>query len=552
MAGARALMAQALRVARRFGANLARAARRLAARGALPRDQGVWIAVQIGPLLDELAPAHWPWTRDEAQSLLDVLRVLEQAGEDPGVDGVLLRFAGSPSGWSRVASLRRAILRVRERGKPTVAYADVLDAEGLLAASAADRLWLPESGQIMLVGLRLEGFFLRGLLDRLSVQPEVIRIGDHKSAGERFTRASMSPEEREQLEDLADDWFDELVEGIARGRGLDPAAVRDRVDRGPYTARAAVEAGLADACLYPDEIERELEALAPLPPDARPGPRRVRLVDAAVYHALRVGDPGWRPLLTGLPRVAYVVARGMIHRGHGPRGIASDSLRGLLERLRREEEVRSVVLRLDTPGGEPLASDLIWRQIQVLTREKPVVVSMGDVVASGGYYLAAGADAIWAEAGTLTGSIGVVGGKLNLAGLYERVGLAKDGVERGARAGVLSEARGFTPDERKALRGDFAAAYALFLDRVARGRGLSLEAVDRVARGRVWSGVRARRLGLVDGLGGPLEALREARRLAGLTPDERVLLDVHPRLPSLPRLALLRQLLPRRAVRAWP
>jgi protease-4 len=540
-------MAQPLQVVRRAGANLARVARRLAARSVLPRDAGIWLVVHIGPLLDELAPPRLPWSRDETQSLLEVLATLECAGEDPQVDGVLLRFSGSPSGWSRVLSLRRAIQRVREHGVPVVAYADALDAEGLLAASAADRLWLPESGQLMLVGLRLEGFFLRGLLDRIAVRPEVIRVGDHKSAGERFTRESMSPEEREQLEALADDWFEELVDAIATGRGLDAAAVRDRIDRGPYTARAAVEAGLVDACLYPDEVECELEALTPTPPEDRPGPRRVHLVDAGVYHALRVADPGWRPLLTGLPRVAYVVARGMIHRGHGPRGIASESVRGLLERLRSEEDVRGVVLRLDTPGGEPLASDLLWRQISVLTREKPVVVSMGDVVASGGYYLAAGADAIWAEAGTVTGSIGVVGGKLNLAGLYERIGLAKDGVERGARAGVLSEARGFTPDERKALRDEFSAAYATFLDRVARGRGSSVEAIERVARGRIWSGARARRLGLVDGLGGPLEALGEARRLAGLAPEERVLLDVHPRHPSFPGLRLLRRLASGRA-----
>jgi protease-4 len=238
-----------------------------------------------------------------------------------------------------------------------------------------------------------------------------------------------------------------------------------------------------------------------------------------------------------------VVARGMIHRGGGPRGIATESLRPLLEQLRSDAEVRGVVLRLDTPGGEPLASDLLWRQVSVLQREKPVVVSMADVVASGGYYLAAGADAIFSEAATVTGSIGVVGGKLNLGGLYERIGLAKDGVERGARAGLFSEGRGFTPDERKALRDDFSAAYAVFLERVIQGRGLSREALERIAQGRVWSGARAVGLGLVDALGGPLEALREARRLAGLAPHERVLVDVHPRRPSLAGLASLGRLL---------
>ncbi len=532
-------MARLLQVARRAGANLARGVRRLAARSLLPKDAGVWLVLRVGSLHDELAAARLPWVSDDSQTLLELLTTLERAAEDPQVDGVLLRFSGSPGGWSRVMSLRRAVLRARECGKPVAAYAEVLGAEGLLVASAADRLWLPETGQLALVGLRLEAFFLRGLLERLDVRPEVIRIGEHKTAGELFTRQHMSPEEREQLDALADDWFDALVEGIASGRGLDPAGVRERIDRGPYSGAAAVEAGLADACLYPDEVERALQELTPVPPDERPGPRRVRLVEGSVYHALRASDPGWRPLFAGLPRVAYVVARGMIHRGSGHRGIASESMRLLLERLRRDEEVRGVVLRLDTPGGEPLASDLLWRHVSVLRREKPVVVSMGDVVASGGYYLAAGADAIFSEAATVTGSIGVVGGKLDLSGLYQRLGLSKDAVERGARAGLFSEARGFTPDERKALREEFSAAYAVFLDRVVKGRGLSLEALEPIAQGRIWSGARARGVGLVDALGGPLEALREARRLAGIAPEERVLLDVHPRLPSLPGLGLL-------------
>ena len=527
--------------ARRAAANLAGAARCLGARAALPPRTGLWLVVRVSAELDELPPPPLPWSR-ETLSLLGVLTTLERAAADPQVDGVLLRLSGASPGWSKVESLRRALGRLREAGKTAVAYADSLDAGGLLLASAAERVWLPESGRVSLVGLRLEGLFLRGLLDRLSVRPDVIRIGSHKSAGEHLTRDSMSPEEREQLEGLADDWFGALVEGIAAGRGLEASRVRDLVDRGPYTARAAVEAGLADECLYPDEIDARLERLAPLPPPERDGPRRVHRVEAAVYHALRASDPGWRPLWRGLPRIAYVVARGLIQRGHEGRGIASDALRGLLERLRREQDVRGVVLRLETQGGEPLASDLVWRHLGVLRREKPVVVSMGDVVASGGYYIAVGADAILAEASTITGSIGVVGGKLDLSGLYARIGVGRDAVERGARAGLLSEARGFTPDERRARRGDFEAAYRTFLERVAAGRDLPLAAVRGAAGGRIWSGARALRLGLVDALGGPLEALAEVRRRAGLLRGERSLVEVHPRLRPFPGLRWLSRL----------
>jgi protease-4 len=395
------------------------------------------------------------------------------------------------------------------------------------------------------VGLRLESLFLRGVLDRLDIKPEVVRIGRYKSAGERFTRDRTSPEDREQLEALADDLYGELVEGIAKGRGLAPEVVRDLIDRGPYHARAAVEAGLADGCLYPDEVERALEALMPEPPGDRPGPRRVRLVEATLYHAIRVGDTGWRPLFNGLPRIAYVVARGAIGSGRGHRGIASDGYRELFEVIRRDERVRGVVLRIDSGGGDAVASDLLCRSVSLVTEEKPVVVSMGDVVASGGYYMASAADEVLAEAGTVTGSIGVVGGKVNLEGLYRRIGVAKEAIERGARAGLLSESRGFTPDERSAVRGEMAALYETFVGRVARGRGLSVDDTREMAEGRVWSGSRARQIGLVDAIGGPLEALLAARRRAGLRRDEPVVIDRHPRLPPIPGLRDLRRWIPR-------
>jgi protease-4 len=268
-------------------------------------------------------------------------------------------------------------------------------------------------------------------------------------------------------------------------------------------------------------------------------------VEAPAYFALHASDPGWRPWLRDLPRVAYVVAEGAIHRGGGLRGIACDSYRVLLEHLSRDAGVCGVVVRVASPGGDGLASDLLHRALSVLRREKPVVVSMGEVAASGGYYLAAGADAVLAESATVTGSIGVVGGKLNLAGLYERFGIARDAVERGARAGMLSETRGFTPGERSALRREMESLYETFLARVAEGRSLSRDSVAKVAGGRVFSGARAARLGLVDRLGGPLEALAEVRRRAGLAPDERVLVEVHPRAPRLPGLGALLGLLAR-------
>jgi protease-4 len=371
----------------------------------------------------------------------------------------------------------------------------------------------------------------------------VFREGSYQSVAETFTRRGMSPEQREQLDALLGDHWDAVVEGIAEGRGLDPARVRELADRGPYGTREACEAGLVDGALFADELEPVLEQLAAPPPPERPGPRRVRLVDAPVYHWFRGDVPDWRPLTEAWPRIAYVVASGAIHRGGGLRGVGAEAYRQLLARLRGDESVRAVVLRIDSPGGDGLASDLLWRELRRIGREKPVVASLGDVAASGGYYLAAAADAILAEAGTVTGSIGVVAGKLNLEALYRRLGVKTEALERGARAGLLSETRALTPDERGALRGEVASHYELFLERVCEGRGRRREEVEPVARGRIWSGVRARSAGLVDALGGPLEALAEARRRAGLTADEPVQLDV---LPGVARLPGLRRLLPGR------
>ncbi len=511
-------------VVRRAAANARRAVGRVGGRSALPRQGSYWLRLKLGSFLDELrVPRPLRARGGGGLGLLEVLQTLARVARDSQVCGVLVALEGGLGGWSRRQALRRALLELRSAGKVVVAYAESLDTGDLFLASAATRVWLAPGGAVHLTGLRAEGFFLRGLLDRLDVAADVVRVGSHKAAGETFTRDGMSPEQREQLELLVDDLFDELVAAVAEGRKLAPERVRELVDESLFPAPVAEAAGLVDRCLYPDELEAALQE--EVAADAK------RSVEAPVYFAWRASDRGWLPLLREPPHVAYVVARGSIRRGKGLRGIATEAFRTLLTRLREDERVRGVVLRLDTPGGDGLASDLLWRELSLVAREKPVVVSMGDVAASGGYYLAAAAHAVLAETGTLTGSIGVVGGKVNLEGLYRKLGIRREAVERGARAGLFSEARGFTPGERSVLRAEMEAVYERFVLRVADGRKLAPEAVERVAQGRVWSGARAQGLGLVDTLGGPLEALREAARRAGLGEHERVLVDVHPRLP---------------------
>lgn len=523
---------------RRVGIDAARAVRLAFARSALVGRAPFWLLLRLEPPLDETRAAAAPFRRQRGPTLLEALRSADRAARDPEVAGVALRLSGAPAGYAAAAALRRALDAVRAAGKPVVAYGERIGQPEYFVASGADRLWLPETGSLALVGLLSEGVYLKRLFDRLDVRADVVRIGSHKTAAEMLTREGMSAESREQIEAHLDEVFAALVDAIARGRGLAPDAVRAAIDAGPYGARRACEAGLADGCRYPDEVETALAELAPESgePPRGGGPPRARLVDAVAYHALRAGDPGWRPLARDLPHVAYLSASGAIHRRVPLGGISAEAWVALLRRLREDDGVRAVVLRIASPGGDALASDLIWRALRGLREEKPVVVSMGEVAASGGYFAAVAGDVLLAEATTLTGSIGVVGGKLDAGGLLSRIGVGTDAVARGARAGLATPTRGFTPDERAAVRREMEEVYDVFLRRVEESRGIARRALEPIAQGRVWSGRRAVELRLVDALGGPLEAIAEARARAGIAAEERFVLDVHPRLAPLEAL----------------
>ena len=529
------------RLGRRLVANTARVVQRVAARNVLgkPHDRDtVWLLVRICDEIPEQRPQRFAFGRNNSPrspALVDLLQALDAARDDTRVCGVVLRFEGGFSSATQAAALRRAVFNLREVGKKVWAWSEGYDALQLQVASAADRIEVAPSGTVHLVGMRTQQVFGREFLDKLGVRAEIVRIGSHKSAAESFSRKSMSEPQREQMEAWQGVAFDELVAAIAEGRSLDRGVVRGAIDEGPFGAQAAVERGLIDAIGYPDELEERLRQETPGYDESEEAP----LVDVLSYWTLHASDVGWRPLRGDVPRLAYVVARGGIGRGRGTRGISSQRYTELFARLRQDDAVRGVVVRVESGGGDAVASDLLHRGIEQLAADKPVVVSMGSVAASGGYYMAAAAHRIFAERATLTGSIGVIGGKLDLSGLYERLGVGVDAVESGARAGVHSETRGFTPGERGALQREMQAMYTTFKERVARGRNLDEVAVERVAQGRVWSGEAARELRLVDAIGGPLEALAEVCERAGLMRHEAFLLDIVPGHSGLPVLSSL-------------
>ena len=347
---------------RRLAANGLRLLTRFAPRSGLPRA-GCWVEVLLEGALSERT--HRGYGGAEL-GLLDLLRCFEAAGTDDRVEGVLLRVRGDLGSFSQALSLRRAIDGLREASKSVVAFAEQLSAEQYLFASGADRVWLPESGSLYLVGLRTERFYLRDLLDRIGAKPEVVHIGRFKSAGETFTRGGMSDEEREQIEGWQADVYDELIGSIAEGRDLEPEAVRDLVDRGPYGARAAVEAGLADDLIYEDEVLRALEALAREPAPGRRARHEVHLVPAPEYFRARFEDAAWQPVLRPRPTLVYLLGEGGVHRGSGLRGLTSEGTGELLEQLRTEPAVRGVGLAV-------LGVDFLQRVAELVVRADALV-----------------------------------------------------------------------------------------------------------------------------------------------------------------------------------
>jgi len=479
----------------------------------MPRE---WVSLRLDRGLTETSSAS-PWLEDMLHrpgTLANALECLSYAREDRRVHGVLLKLGRGSLGWGKVNALARALGRLRDAGKRVVAYAESTGNAGGWLGARADHFWMAPEGRLDLLGVRIETPFLRSALEKLRIEPDVISAGRYKSAAETLERGSMSRAAREALEAVIERLYEALIEGLAGGRARDSERAREWVDNGPYLAEQARDIGLVDELVYADELPERLAALAPGNGDSEEG-REARVVSSGSY--LRVARPRfrWQPVLGEPSEIAVVTLTGLITPSAGSgRGIV-----GLLGRLAENESVCAVVLRIDSPGGDPLASDLIWRAVRKLAEAKPVVSSLGDTAASGGYYVAMAANEIIAEPTTLTGSIGVVMAGLKFDAFLEQLGVRFDAVERGRHAGIYDPVHPRTEEERALLRQQIELLYRHFVSKAADNRGLSEDALERVAQGRVWTGSHAREHALVDSLGGLDAALDRARELAGLAPD---------------------------------
>jgi protease IV len=461
-------------------------------------------------------------SRGDYFSLVALLRWVR---EDPRVRGVLVRCGDLRIGWAKVQELRRSLAALRAAGKTVWCYLPHAGVQALVLASTADRLVLTPAGTLDIAGLSSEVTFLAGALKKLGIEAELVQMGKYKSAAETFTRSEMSDAHREMVESLVDDLYEQIIDAIAAGRHLERERVRALVDRGPFVAQEALEAGLIDALLYEDEAEEQLRAHCG---DARTIEqhdylaRRGRAVRRMV---MRQGRAAIGVLhLTGTMKTGESISGAEPASACGAKSVTRD-----LKELRERSDIRAVVVRVSSPGGSGLASDLMWHEVMRTRKRKPVVVSFGDVAASGGYYVGVAGSPVVAEAGTITGSIGVLAGKALLRGLYDHLGITKQVVSRGRHAGLYSDYVPLGDEERQRLQAEAEFFYADFLGKVASGRQLTPEAVASAAQGRVWTGRQAQSLGLIDQLGGIERALDEAKILAGLAPQDLVAVERYPK-----------------------
>lgn len=450
---------------------------------------------------------------------LPTARELAAVAESDEVRALWFRVEHIHEGWATLASVREALLRARAAGKLVFFELEHCGNAELYLASAADRVWVRPMVQVHLLGVGAVLRFAGDALARFGFRFDLESAGAYKSFGETFTRAYATPENREAVAALVADLQAELESAVAEGRKLDVAEIRRALVDAPLPAEEAVARKLVDGALYPDAVKAELEGVFG---------EDFRAVPFASWfraHAQRARLEAW---MEARPRIAVLHLSGNVVDGEGTPGvqaIAGRPVADAIDGLAEDDDVAAVVLAIKSPGGSATASDLIWRSVVRLREKKPVVAVFGDVAASGGYYIAAPAAEIIARPNTLTGSIGVVGGKLVWGGALERLGVHTEMVLGAPRAAYFSPEVPFDGEGRLRFRESLQHFYRGFVERVAEGRKRPYDAIEAVARGRVWTGRRAMELGLVDRLGGVEDGIRRAAELANVRGPRRV--DLH-------------------------
>ena len=497
-------------------------------------SNSVLVVTLRGPVVERGGPGVFGLLSSTQTPLNAVRRALELARDDARIVALVVKVIDPRMELAQAQELAASIKKFRASGKWTAAYLESAGEFGpghlpYLVASATGDIALMPHGDLNLVGVGIREIFARGTLDWLGIRPNFSAIGEYKTAANTFTHKEFTPAQRQADESLVGSIFDQIVAATAADRKLDRETVVALINQAPLNANDGLKAKLVDRLEYEDEFNARIK-------------EHGGLTHAMVEYSSYV-RPRLAPSLAFADHIAVVYATGSIERGEGgfdplfsseSGAMGSDTMVRALRRAREDDSVRAVVLRVKSPGGSALASELIRRQVELTARKKPVVVSMSGYGASGGYWISTPAQMIIAEPGTITGSIGVVGGKFNIGPAADKIFLNTGAVTRGANLEMFSEFSDFTPEQAKLFHDRFLGdTYSYFLKIVAAGRKLPVAQVDKIAQGRVWTGEQALEHKLIDQTGGFAEALAEARRLAKISRDQEITLLELPEQPSV-------------------
>jgi protease-4 len=483
------------------------------------------LQLQLSGDIPERPPMELPFgalADRPAPTVTGVWMMLRKAAVDTRIKAVLLEPESLSVGWGKLEEFRADLVRFKKSGKPLYAFLKTPGAREYYLATAADRIYLGPSDWLNLKGMGVQLMYFKNTLDKIGVGVQVEHDGKYKDFGDMFTRASMSPETREVMTSVVDDLFGNLVGGIAEARKKTPDDMRALIDQGPFLAHAALDGGLVDQLRYEDQMFADLQ----------------QKVNAGELHKLSIGNYQKVPAdslgLEGRHHIAMLVGDGDITRGSASddggsdQGIQATSFIKLLRRIGGDASVDGVVVRIDSPGGDAVASDEIWREMNLLRKKKPLVISMSDTAASGGYYMAMTGDPVVAYPGTLTGSIGVVYVKPDVHGLMDKLGISEETIARGRFAQIDALDHALNPVELAKLKDGIDANYHDFVAKVAEARHRSFDQIEPLAQGRVWLGDQAKERGLVDELGGIDRALELVKQKARIPASENVTIVMYP------------------------
>lgn len=480
-----------------------------------------YLKIELSGSLADTAPSRFPGISSAAISIQDLWYQLERAAIDERIKGVLLRISSLETGFAKIEEIGRLLKNFSRSKKPVMAFIIDGGLKEYYLASFADKVIMFKGGMLSISGIGAEAVFLKNTLSKLGIQAQIFHIGDYKTASNTFSEDHMTPAHRESMQALIDDLYRAVIDGIAANRKLDAREVKKILDQSPLTQEEYVQAKMIDSLGYEDELHGLLKSQYPE-------------VSFKTYAKTKAPLP-----FNGAKKIAVIFAAGEINMGRsggqsllGGDVLGADTLAEQLRQARNNYAVKAVVLRVDSPGGSAVASDIILREAELLARKKPLVISMSDLAASGGYWISMSAQKIFAWPETITGSIGIISGKFVLKGLYDKLGINKEIVKTSEFAGMYSDYQPFSDREKEKIMADMQKIYGEFLKKVADNRKMAVSAVEQIARGRVWSGQAALGLRLVDGLGGLNEALAEAKKLARIPLSEKIGVRIYPQKKS--------------------